>query len=817
MAVYRSPNQNFKHFIDKINEALENLTQRNHSRRYIVAGDFNTNILKDGVEQSLLIETFTTYGMQPLMREASRTTETSSSCIDNIFSNINIEEIFSKETKSWCMSDHYCQVLKIKNPVQEPRKPEKHIYRRINEQNTYYFKEYLTGIEWARVFKHRNAKEAYTVFHTTLTAAFDKFFPRKEKINKPKFNKRPMWISKKIMSMKNTLEALQTIARVEKSQQSAEVFKSYKRSYFQEIEENHRNYNAYILNNADNKQKAIWKIINTKTKTSNTKECKLNADDLNLYFATIGEKTSDSIKKIDKDPCDFLKACKSNAKSFWLAPVSEEEVTRLIRSLKCKNSKDVYDMSTSFLKEILLEITNPLTMLINKSFIEGYFPDELKVAKIIPVPKEKGEVENINKFRPISILPTISKVFEAALKNRLMKYLEQNDLFSESQHGYRSGRSTITAALDLYKKITRALDNREMVEVAMCDLSKAFDTLPHKLILQKLQHYGIRGITQEIFKSYLENRTQIVKWNEKWSKPLPTRCGVPQGSILGPLLFIIYVNDLPINMRVDGQCLYADDTSFCIKEETEDTLKPKMRKILEDANEWFTANKLKLNGDKTQELFISSKPTNVTSVKFLGFYLNSKASWKDHIQETCKNLASALFSIRRIKNISTPQAARVTYFANFHSKATYGILLWGTSSDADKIFVLQKKAIRILCQMNYRESCRPAFKQQQILTIPSAYILSCLRYVHNHLHEFIKNGSYHEHNTRHADALSTPYHRLKVSQHSIDHWGPKLYNKLQDPMKRLAPALFEKKVKDALLEMSYYSIQEFLDNPPDLK
>ncbi|XP_064214560.1 uncharacterized protein LOC135267902 [Tribolium castaneum] len=270
-------------------------------------------------------------------------------------------------------------------------------------------------------------------------------------------------------------------------------------------------------------------------------------------------------------------------------------------------------------------------------------------------------------------------------------------------------------------------------------------------------------------------------------------------------------------MRVDGQCLYADDTSFCIKEETEDTLKPKMRKILEDANEWFTANKLKLNGDKTQELFISSKPTNVTSVKFLGFYLNSKASWKDHIQETCKNLASALFSIRRIKNISTPQAARVTYFANFHSKATYGILLWGTSSDADKIFVLQKKAIRILCQMNYRESCRPAFKQQQILTIPSAYILSCLRYVHNHLHEFIKNGSYHEHNTRHADALSTPYHRLKVSQHSIDHWGPKLYNKLQDPMKRLAPALFEKKVKDALLEMSYYSIQEFLDNPPDLK
>ncbi|EFA12125.1 putative RNA-directed DNA polymerase from transposon X-element-like Protein [Tribolium castaneum] len=152
-------------------------------------------------------------------------------------------------------------------------------------------------------------------------------------------------------------------------------------------------------------------------------------------------------------------------------------------------------MFTSYPNEILLEMTNPLTMLINKSFVEGYFPDELKVAKIIPVPKHKGEVEKINKFRPISILPTISKVFEAALKNRLMKYLEQNDLFSESQNGYRSGRSTITATLDLYKKITSALDNREIVEVAMCDLSKAFDILPHKLILQKLQYNGIREMT----------------------------------------------------------------------------------------------------------------------------------------------------------------------------------------------------------------------------------------------------------------------------------------------------------------------------------
>lgn len=195
-----------------------------------------------------------------------------------------------------------------------------------------------------------------------------------------------------------------------------------------------------------------------------------------------------------------------------------------------------------------------------------------------------------------------------------------------------------------------------------------------------------------------------------------------------------------------------------------------MEKILTDANEWFAANKLKLNENKTQQLIISSKPKTHQTVKFLGMHLNSAVTWDDHIQKTCNKLASAVYSVRRVKSISTFEAAKMAYHANFHSRATYGIFLWGAStSEVNKIFNLQKKVVRILGDLKHRDSCRKVFKELKILTIPSSYILSCLVYVHSHLSEFNKNNLWHQYETRNAESLMVPYHRLKRCQQDVDY------------------------------------------------
>lgn len=236
--------------------------------------------------------------------------------------------------------------------------------------------------------------------------------------------------------------------------------------------------------------------------------------------------------------------------------------------------------------------------------------------------------------------------------------------------------------------------------------------------------------------------------------------------------------------------------------------------ILVEAKEWFHCNSLKLNENKTQKMILTTRKVKIdenSTVKFLGMHLMSNLSWNHHIDYLCRKLAPALYTIRRLKQTATYEAARTAYFSYFQSRASYGILLWGCSTAAEAVFIMQKDAVRALSGVGRPISCRNLFKHHNILTLPSIFILSCLDYVHRSQSQFVRNKDFHKYNTRHANELVIPYHRIKTAQLSINHLGIKLYNKLPPMVRALDSQRFYAVVKRYLMERVLYSIDEFYE------
>lgn len=441
---------------------------------------------------------------------------------------------------------------------------------------------------------------------------------------------------------------------------------------------------------------------------------------------------------------------------------------------------------------------------------QGIYPEELKMTRIVPVHK-KGDYNDLNNYRPIAIIPTLSKIFEIAIKTRIDSYIQKAGTLCTEQYGYRRNRSTVTAMVSLVEDISSAFNERQNALLTCCDLSKAFDCVDHNILLEKLWHYGIRGVAHTLLGSYLSGRKQTVIFNGQKSEVVHVRMGVPQGSILGPLLFLLYINDLPVNVHCDKICLFADDTSLLTRGNDGAMLSMSAENAIREANEWFSSNSLILNKAKTQKLlFTTNQQQNPDTVCFLGLRIQNNLSFRQHVNELSGRLSSANYAIRRMMNIGTYQAAKTAYFSLFHSRATYGILIWGHTPEAQKIFIKQKEAIRALSHKTTNVSCRGLFKTHGVLTLPSAYILACVVYLHENREKYLTHATVHDHDTRHKSNYILPLNRVKKAQTAITCYGVKLYNHLPEVVKCLGSKSFKCTVKRLLVDRECYSMEEYL-------
>ena len=375
------------------------------------------------------------------------------------------------------------------------------------------------------------------------------------------------------------------------------------------------------------------------------------ADGFNNFFVNVGPRLASTIPdQAGSAVYDYLDH--NNPLSMFLAETSETEILEIVKNCKSKTSADCNDLSMLLLKEIINYVIKPFTHICNLSFLTGVFPNNMKVAKVIPIFKN-GNVHSFSNYRPISLLPQFSKVLEKLFDKRMDTFIGKYNLLNDSQYGFRSGRSTSMALLQLNEELTHALDSKLSTVGVFIDLKKAFDTIDHLSLLKKLEYYGFRGIVHKWLTSYLSNRKQYVHVGNVNSNTRDMVCGVPQGSILGPKLFILYINDICSVSKIMKFVLFADDTNIFCSHPDISTLCTLVSAELLRLSIWFHVNKLSLNVDKTHFMIFSNSVINlnvqihingrcidrVAHTKFLGILIDDKLNWKPHISHFTKKLS----------------------------------------------------------------------------------------------------------------------------------------------------------------------------------
>ena len=414
----------------------------------------------------------------------------------------------------------------------------------------------------------------------------------------------------------------------------------------------------------------------------------------NDFFVNVADGVTKKIPWSPKSPLDYLD--NKNHNSFFITPTAPLEIVDIINVLKTGKYLGPNSIPIKLLKILSPHISSPLSQIINESFLSGVFREKMQHAKVIPLFK-KGCPVTASNYGPISLLSVFSKITEKLMYERLYNFLEVHNGLYNLQFGFRASHSINHALISLTESIKNSLDNKHFGCGIFIDLQKAFDTVDHEILLKKLEHYGIRGTALSWFSFYLSNRSQYVSVNGHNSSHLNVTCGVPQGSVLGPLLFLIYINDLPKSSNKLSFYLFADDTNIYFESDNLNHLENVVNKELKHVKKWLDANKLALNIDKTNFIIFHSPHNSLDRtvsikvgrehvnharyVKFLGLLLDENLNWRYHLSELSKKLARTCGIFFKIRHLLPTNVLVSLYYSLFASFLQYGIIVWGLACD----------------------------------------------------------------------------------------------------------------------------------------
>jgi hypothetical protein len=564
------------------------------------------------------------------------------------------------------------------------------------------------------------------------------------------------------------------------------------------------------MEKSGNKIKTMWSIINERTNKKmkcekyNVKlqindklisEPELVANTFNDFFASIGENrnANATLGRPVLHPSE---------NTMFLAPVNYHEVHKLIKNLKNKNSHGVDELPPSLLRQCADQLTVPFCVLINQSFDEGRFPDLLKKSLISPIHKKNSKTDP-NNYRPIALLPTASKIFEKAMCNRIYKFCEKYNKFDSAQNGFRKNRSTTLAVYRFMQQILDIVNSKQYAVGILLDMTKAYDKVQYSVLLSKLYGIGIRGIAHRWLTSYLQDReqfTELEHYNFKTgeiknvkSDKKTINASIPQGSVIGCLLFLIYINDLPKVVK-EPCVLFADDISILTPCQDTYNLNEKITSILQTVSDWLSEHNLQINFSKTKLMSFhptQKEPLNISytynnieievvdKCTLLGIVIDKHICWKPHVQNMRNKISKFVYALRQIKKTTDLKTALQVYYSYAYNWLSYGAILWANSTDAPSLFILQKKLIRILANIKQTDSCKDYFKQYNILTLPCIDILEICKFVRNHPEFYTKREDVLKNRImRYKGKLMLPSSRLKLHSSGPLVMSIKNYNKL---------------------------------------
>jgi hypothetical protein len=678
--------------------------------------------------------------------------------------------------------------------------------------------------------------DLYNMFLDLFKAKFDYAFPsvRRNKINS-KIQKG--WVTKGIRISCARKRELTILSRNSGNNELKAYLIKYKKILAKCIKTAKINYNNHNIERSSNKIKTAWDIIKNETSQPRktvinelltTKNCKIEdtLDSMNDFFletCKLLNLSPDSNKAVEY--LNNLKPSRNVLVCF--KPVNEREIKSIIDHLRPSRTPGWDEIPPFILKVCSKYISRPLAFIINVSLRQGTFPNLLKYSELIPVHK-KGDKTDFRNYRPISILCSISKIFEKVVALRLSEHLETNNLLTSNQHGFRKGLSTDTAVYDFIVRVSEALDESRSAVGMFCDLSRAFDCVDNELLLTKLKFYGVAGTTHKWFQSYLSFRKQRVTVGRgvHGHSYKQVKSGVPQGSILGPILFIIFINDLVVNACSTRLTIYADDTTALFEVKNKDSLKTEIQAGMDSISNWFEANGLLLNGDKTQALTFHTAHGNkqlcdvdsipktlnkANTAKFLGLMVDGSLTWKEHVRLVAGKLNKSYFLLHSLSNCLSRKHLLMVYYAYVYSYLRYGVIFWGNSTDSGKIFILQKRILRVIFGLSYRDSCKEIFKTNGLLTFPAIYIYFTLLHTRLNIGKSNRVNATHQYCTRNRDLLLFPIHRTSLLEQSPHYSGLRLYNKLPLLIKNQSNFKnYKKCLLLFLINKCFYSVDEYL-------
>lgn len=569
------------------------------------------------------------------------------------------------------------------------------------------------------------------------------------------------------------------------------------------------------LNRTKSKQEIVLKYDNSSI--NNNKELS------DVFAKHFSNDVVNKIKSHFVSPSTECTHMPDNNRNMFFNPVSPEDVRRVIAKLPNKKSTGIDEVPVTLIKQCNDEFSLCLAEIINKSVILGQFPNRLKTAMIVPIFK-KGRTDDIKNYRPISLLSIFSKIIEKVVAARITNFLDTFNILSSSQHGFRSKFSTETAVTKLTQLIKQNMDNGKLVVGVFFDLTSAFDTIDISFVGTKLEKMGIRGNLNEWLLSFLKNRTLRVNINNFLSTAREIVVGTPQGSVLGPLIFLLYINDLPSYITYGDVFMYADDTSIILSGDTAGELQQRLDVTLQQFDEWCVKNKLIINYEKTICIRFKTKQSrgNIalslkdqqlkmqSQVKFLGIILDENLNWNNQIDHLCKKLGQSCFAISVLKNNLDEKSLLNVYYALVYSHISYNIISWGQCTDIKRVFIIQKRILRIIFNIKPRDTCREVFRKRKILTVASIYIYKLLTYIFTIKHTLKKHSNNHNYYTRNADQLYIQNYNTALFTRSPICAGCYLFNKLPLQIRDISSLnKFKKTLREFLWSKCFYSLDEY--------
>ena len=807
ITMYRPPDSS-KHLHENFNIHFAQLLSQVNDVEAIVLGDLNVNFLNK-LNNKEIKSILQLYGFEQLINIPTRFDEENGtkSLIDIIATNHPIT-IKKSGVIPTCISDHEMIgfVRKVNHVKYKPKTIHCRDYKNYDPNK---LNEHLKNQDWSKLYEYKNINDAWTFMRSILQTSYNIFCPM---ITKKVKGKPSPWITAELKLLMNDRDKLLRKWRKVRSKGLKDQLKAKRNRVNIEIRNAKSSYTKSLLQENANDPASFWsclkKVFPVKNKVGHVENSfmingrkeinrKKICEGFCEYFSTVVTKLKHSVYPMTNFV--WKKPCVLNARTFnrfRFGYVSTIEIRSLLKKIKRNKAPGPDNLPPNLIKDSLNILAEPLAFLINLSLSTGMFPNEWKVARVVPVYKN-GATDRLENYRPISALPVVSKIIEKIIHRRLIEYLEQSNLLTNRQFGFRRKRSTELAATMLIDDIRRSVDSKKLVGCVFIDFSKAFDTLSHSKLISKLSAYGIADKELAWFTSYLFHRQQLIKYDGCLSQPCSVTSGVPQGSILGPLLFLIFVNDITDKIKNSKVIMYADDTVLYADGADLKTIENALSSDMSLLASWFTENELLLNLKKgkteamvfgtgkklsmiadTLEIKYNEHIINVTtSYKYLGVKLDRTLTLNDHFDSTYKKSASRLFLLAKLRYQLTSKAAKTIYETMVLPVLTYCCLvcLYRTETQIKRLSSLENRAQKII---NHSD--------EKILSILQYQQIRACKFVRSCLDEEICDNFYgyfekieSSRNTRNnRNSLKLPRVRTEFAKKSSYFMAAKIFNSL---------------------------------------